>query len=264
MIVDSLPEFRQFPVYVVAPEPQAGAMNAADRNPDRARPSPAGIRDWPIDERPREKLLARGAAALSDAEVLALFIGSGSRGRTAVDVGRELIAAAGGLKPLLETDASGLAARPGLGPAAACRLHAAMELGRRYLACELQRPDALTHPAACADYLRSRLAAFPFEVFLCVFLDNRHRVIACEEMFRGSIDGASVHPREVVRRCLANNAAAVIFAHNHPSGVAEPSQADREITRHLRQALELIEVRVLDHFVVGSGAPVSLAERGWI
>jgi len=222
------------------------------------------IRDWPADERPREKLLARGAAALSDAELLALFIGSGRRGRTAVDVGRDLLHAHAGLKRLLELELRTLAAEPGIGPAKACRLHAAMELGRRYLACDLQRPDALTHPAACADYLRARIAAFPYEVFLCVFLDNRHRVIACEELFRGSIDGASVHPREVVRRCLTHNAAAVIFAHNHPSGVAEPSQADREITRHLRQALELIEVRVLDHFVIGSGSAFSLAERGWI
>ncbi len=222
------------------------------------------IRDWPADDRPREKLLARGAAALSDAELLAIFIGSGRRGRSAVDIGRDLLAARENLKALLELDVCELAAQRGLGPANACRLHAALELGRRYLACDLRRPDALTHPAACADYLRARIAAFPYEVFLCVFLDNRHRVIACEELFRGSIDGASVHPREVVRRCLAHNAAAVIFAHNHPSGVAEPSQADRELPRHLRHALELIEVRVLDHFVVGSGCALSLAERGWL
>lgn len=222
------------------------------------------IRDWPADERPREKLLARGAAALSDAELLALFIGSGRRGRTAVDLGRELLTAHAGLKPLLELEAAALARQPGIGTAMACRVHAALELGRRYLASELHRPDALTHPAACADYLRARIAAYPYEVFVCLFLDNRHRVIACEELFRGSIDGASVHPREVVRRCLAHNAAAVIFAHNHPSGVAEPSQADREITRHLRHALDLIEVRVLDHFVIGSGCALSLAERGWL
>lgn len=222
------------------------------------------IRDWPEDDRPREKLLARGAGVLSDAELLAVFIGSGRRGRSAVDVGRDLIAAQPNLKALLELDVRQMAGQPGLGPAVACRLSAALELGRRYLACDLHRPDALTHPAACADYLRARIAAFPYEVFACLFLDNRHRVIACEELFRGSIDGASVHPREVVRRCLSHNAAAVIFAHNHPSGVAEPSQADREITRHLRQALELIEVRVLDHFVIGSGVALSLAERGWL
>jgi DNA repair protein RadC len=220
------------------------------------------IRDWPAEERPREKLLARGAAALSDAELLALFLGSGRRGRTAVDVGRDLLGAHGGLKPLLELEAATLAGQTG--PATASRLQAALELGRRYLASELHRTDALTHPAACADYLRARIGAYPYEVFACVFLDNRHRVIACEELFRGSIDGASVHPREVVRRCLSHNAAAVIFAHNHPSGVAEPSQADRDITRHLQQALKLIEVRVLDHFIIGCGTPLSLAERGWL
>ncbi len=222
------------------------------------------IRDWPAEERPREKLLARGAAALSDAELLALFLGSGRRGRTAVDVGRDLLGTHGGLKPLLELEAATLSGQTGIGPATASRLQAALELGRRYLASELNRSDALTHPAACADYLRARIGAYPYEVFACVFLDNRHRVIACEELFRGSIDGASVHPREVVRRCLAHNAAAVIFAHNHPSGVAEPSQADRDITRHLQQALKLIEVRVLDHFIIGCGTPLSLAERGWL
>jgi len=222
------------------------------------------IRDWPAEERPREKLLARGAAALSDAELLALFFGSGRRGRTAVDLGRDLLGAHGGLKALLDLDSTALGSQPGIGPATASRLQAVLELGRRYLASELQRPDAMTHPAACADYLRARIGGYPYEVFACVFLDNRHRVIACEELFRGSIDGASVHPREVVRRCLTHNAAAVIFAHNHPSGVAEPSQADRDITRHLQQALKLIEVRVLDHFIIGGGTPLSLAERGWL
>lgn len=220
------------------------------------------IRDWPASERPREKLLERGAAALSDAELLALFIGTGRRGLTAVDLGRDLLARHGNLKSLLERDASALAAEPGLGVAKACRLHAALELGRRYLACELQRPEALAHPSACADYLRARIGAYPYEVFACVFLDNRHRILAFEELFRGSIDGASVHPREVVRRCLAHNAAAVILAHNHPSGVAEPSQADRAITTELKRALELIQVRVVDHFIVGAGAPTSLAARG--
>ena len=222
------------------------------------------IRDWPAAERPREKLLARGAAALSDAELLALFLGSGSRGQTAVDLGRDLLTRSGGLRGLLDLEAAALAAQRGLGDAIACRLHAALELGRRYLASELERAGALTHPAACADYLRARILAYPYEVFACVFLDNRHRVIAFEELFRGSIDGASVHPREVVRRCLAHNAAAVIFAHNHPSGVAEPSQADRDITHELKRSLALIDVRVLDHFVVGAGQPVSLAERGML
>jgi len=220
------------------------------------------IRDWPADERPREKLLARGIAALSDAELLALFIGSGRSGMTAVDLGRELLCTHGSLKILLELAPGTLAAQRGLGVAKACALHAALELGRRYLASELRRPDALTDPAACADYLRARIGAHPYEVFACLFLDQRHRVIAFEELFRGSIDGASVHPREVLRRCLFHNAAAVILAHNHPSGVAEPSQADRDITTELKRALALIDVRVLDHFIVGSGIPTSMATRG--
>jgi len=219
------------------------------------------IRDWPLDERPREKLYARGAAVLSDAELLALFIGSGRRGMTAVDLGRELLLSAGNLKSLLDQMPAELAQRRGLGMARACTLHAALELGRRYLACELQR-ETLANPTACANFLRTRIGAYPYEVFACLFLDQRHRVLAFEELFRGSIDGASVHPREVVRRCLAHNAAAVILAHNHPSGVAEPSQADRDITAELKRALALIDVRVLDHFVVGAGRPVSLAERG--
>lgn len=220
------------------------------------------IRDWPESERPREKLLERGAAALSDAELLAVFIGTGRRGQTAVDVGRGLLARHGSLKSLLERAVPALAAEPGLGAAKSCRLHAALELGRRYLACELRQPEALANPAACADYLRARIGAYPYEVFACVFLDNRHRILGFEELFRGTIDGASVHPREVVRRCLAHNAAAVILAHNHPSGVAEPSQADRAITAELKRALETIQVRVLDHFIVGAGAPTSFAARG--
>jgi len=221
------------------------------------------IRDWPLDERPREKLYARGAAVLSDAELLALFIGSGRRGMTAVDLGRELLLSAGNLKSLLDQMPAELAQRRGLGMARACTLHAALELGRRYLACELQR-ETLANPTACANFLRTRIGAYPYEVFACLFLDQRHRVLAFEELFRGSIDGASVHPREVVRRCLAHNAAAVILAHNHPSGVAEPSQADRDITAELKRALALIDVRVLDHFIIGSGAPTSLASRGWL
>jgi DNA repair protein RadC len=222
------------------------------------------IRDWPSAERPREKLLGRGAGALSDAELLAIFFGSGQRGQTAVDLGRELLSRSGGLRALLDQDPAQLSSQRGLGAARTCLLHAALELGRRYLAAELERSDALNNPAACAEYLRARIRAYPYEVFACLFLDNRHRVIAFEELFRGSIDGASVHPREVVRRCLAHNAAAVIFAHNHPSGVAEPSQADRDITQELKRSLALIDVRVLDHFIVGAGQPLSLAERGML
>ncbi|MBS0569377.1 MAG: DNA repair protein RadC [Proteobacteria bacterium] len=220
------------------------------------------IRDWPESERPREKLRERGAVALSDAELLAVFIGSGRRGATAVDVGRNLLARHGSLKSLLDRDLADLIAEPGLGAAAASRLHAALELGRRYLACELRERETLAHPAACADYLRARIGAYPYEVFACIFLDNRHRILAFEELFRGTLDGASVHPREVVRRCLAHNAAAIVLAHNHPSGVAEPSPADRAITTELKRALETIQVRVLDHFIVGAGPPTSFAARG--
>lgn len=218
------------------------------------------IRDWPDQERPREKLRARGAGALSDAELLAVFIGSGRRGRSAVDLGRDRLAMHGGLKPLLDLDEAGAQ----LGPVAWCRLQAALEIGRRYLDAELRAGEGLTDPAASARYLKAQLGGYPYEVFACLFLDNRHRVIAFEELFRGSIDGASVHPREVVRHCMQHNAAAVIFAHNHPSGVAEPSAADRAITLRLRDALALVEVRVLDHFVIGSGMPTSLAQRGMI
>jgi DNA repair protein RadC len=217
------------------------------------------IRNWPDGERPREKLLARGAAALSDAELLAVFIGSGRRGQSAVDLGRTLLAGAGGLKPLLDAPLG-----RGVGVATRCRLLAALELSRRYLDAEMRSAAALPDPQTSARYLKARLCGYPYEVFACLFLDNRHRVIAFEELFRGSIDGASVHPREVVRRCLAHNAAAVILAHNHPSGTAEPSRDDRMITLRLRDTLGLIDVRVLDHIVIGDGLPISLAERGWL
>lgn len=218
------------------------------------------IRHWPDGERPREKLLARSSAALSDAELLAIFLGSGRRGQNAVELGRNLLTEAGGLKPLVEAEHGKFC----LGTVAWCRLQAALELGRRYLDTELRSTDMLNNPLASARYLKSRLIGYPYEVFACLFLDNRQNVIAFEELFRGSIDRSNVHPREVVRRCLAHNAAAVILAHNHPSGNNEPSQADREITQDLKQALALIDVRVLDHLIVGNGAPLSLAEYGWL
>ncbi|HET8898063.1 MAG TPA: DNA repair protein RadC [Rhodanobacteraceae bacterium] len=219
------------------------------------------IRDWPDSERPRERLLAQGARVLSDAELLAVLFGSGSRGKSAVDLGRELIATAGSLGRLLTAE---VAATPGLGPAKRARLAATLELARRALAEELKQLPTLTSPDDSARFLKSRIAHLPYEVFACLFLDNRHRVLEYEELFRGTLDGASVHPREVVRACLRHNAAAVIFAHNHPSGVAEPSAADRAITRDLQSALALVGVRVLDHLVVGSGAPTSMAARGLI
>jgi len=222
------------------------------------------IRDWPAEERPREKLLARGAGALSDAELLAIFLGSGLRGRDAVQTARELLAAHGPLRTLLDRPPQGLAGLPGLGPARACALSAALELGHRHLAASLERGEALTDPLAAGRYFAQRLRARAHEVFAVLFLDTRHRALAFEEMFQGTVDGAEVHPREIVRRALALNAAALIVGHNHPSGHPEPSAADRAITARLKQALALVEIRLLDHFVVGDGAPVSLAARGWV
>ncbi len=220
------------------------------------------IQHWPEAERPREKLLQQGAGALSDAELLAVVLGSGTRGKDAVALGRELLTAGGGTAALLA--ASRLPQVPGLGPAKRARVRATLELARRALAEELVRGPALTNAGDSGAFLRARLRHLPYEVFACLYLDNRHRVLAFEELFRGTIDGASVHPREVVRACLEHNAAAVIFAHNHPSGVAEPSDADRSITRTLREVLQVIDVRVLDHLVVGTGSPVSMAALGLI
>ena len=222
------------------------------------------IADWPRDERPREKLLARGAGALSDAELLALFIHTGMRGRSAVDVARMALGQTGGLRGLLDLGPERLATIAGIGPARAALITAAVELATRYLEERIRRSDALTSPSHTSQYLCARLRSRPHEVFACLFLDNRHRVISFEEMFRGTIDGASVHPREVAKRALEVNAAAVIAAHNHPSGVAEPSRTDRAITSRLRDAMALIDVRLLDHFVIGDGEVVSFAERGWL
>ncbi len=222
------------------------------------------IRDWPRAERPREKLLARGVAALSDAELLAIFLGSGLPGRDAVQTARELLLGHGPLRALLDRSAPQLAKLPGLGPARACQLSAALELGRRHLAAELERGQALTDPAAAGRYFSQRLRHRSQEVFAVLYLDNRHRALAFEELSTGTVDSAEVHPREVVRQALAHNAAALIIGHNHPSGNPEPSAADRAITERLRQALALVDIRLLDHFVIGDGAPVSLAARGWV
>jgi DNA repair protein RadC len=219
------------------------------------------IRHWPSGERPREKLLQHGSAALSDAELLAVLLGSGVPGKDAIALGRELLQGAGGLGALLGRPDQPMRCA-GLGPAKRARIVAALELARRSLAEQLQALPSLGSPRDSGDYLSARLRHLPYEVFGCLYLDNRHRVLAFEELFRGTVDGASVHPREVVRACLKHNACAVIFAHNHPSGVAEPSAADRAITRELREALQLVGVRVLDHLVIGQGAPVSMAERG--
>jgi DNA repair protein RadC len=221
------------------------------------------IRNWPEGERPREKLLAHGSTALSDAELLAVLLGSGARGKDAIALGRELLIRAGSLNALLSKQDQDIRAS-GLGPAKRARIVAALELARRSLAEQLAERPALGNPRDSGDYLSARLRHLPYEVFACLYLDNRHRVLAFEELFRGTVDGASVHPREVVRSCLRHNAAAVIFAHNHPSGVAEPSAADQAITRELGQALRLIGVRVLDHLVIGHAEPVSMAARGML
>ena len=222
------------------------------------------IRHWPAAERPREKLLQRGSESLSDAELLAIFLRTGVAGRNAVELGRDLLAQYGSLRACLDQPASRLKACRGLGTATTALLLAALELGRRYLLEDLRRGDALANPDSTRRFLQSRLRGYPHEVFACLFLDNRHRVIEYEALFRGTVDGATVHPREVVKAALGYNAAAVILAHNHPSGVAEPSQADIHLTRRLREALGLVDIRVVDHVIVGDGEAVSFAERGLI
>ena len=220
------------------------------------------IRDWPLGERPREKLLHSGPHALSDAELLAIFLRTGTRGKTAVDVARDLLRQFGSIRNLLNADLKTFSQGNGLGEAKFVLLQATLEMGRRHLREVLERGSALTSPEETKAYLKVHMRDFEHEVFVCLFLDNRHRLISIEEMFRGTIDGASVYPREVVKRALALNAAAVIFAHNHPSGVAEPSQADELITAKLIRALRTVDIRVLDHFIVGDGSLCSFAERG--
>lgn len=222
------------------------------------------IKDWPEHERPREKLLCKGPAALSDAELLAIFLRTGVAGKSAVDLARELLQRFGGLRPLLEAGAATFSESKGLGAAKYAQLQAVLEMARRHLAAQLAQRSALRHPDAVRDYLQSRLRHLPHESFACLYLDAQHQVLGFEELFRGTLNGASVYPREVVKSALKHNAAALILAHNHPSGVAEPSSADRALTRQLKDALALVEIRVLDHFVVGEGAPVSFAERGWL
>ncbi len=219
------------------------------------------ITDWPQAERPREKLLDKGAQALSDAELLAIFLRTGVAGMSAVDLARSLLSGFGGLRPLLEAGQQEFCSRRGLGDAKYAQLQAVLEMARRHLYETLRRNDALCSVQQTREYLRAQLGHCQREVFACLFLDNRHRVLHFEKLFYGTIDSASVHPREVVRHALKANAAAVIFAHNHPSGVAEPSHADEQITRRLQDALSLVDIRVLDHFVVGDEV-VSFAERG--
>lgn len=222
------------------------------------------IANWPAAERPREKLLSLGARALSDAELLAIFLRIGVTGKSAVDLARDLLQEYGGLRPLLEASQSEFCRGLGLGNAKYAQLQAVLEMGRRHLSATMKAGDLLSSPDLVRQYLSAQLRHQPREVFAVLFLDNQNRLITYEELFFGTIDGASVYPREVVRRAMAHNAAAVILAHNHPSGVAEPSQADQRITQRLQAALELIDVRVLDHMVVGDTEVVSFAERGLV
>ena len=222
------------------------------------------ISDWPEHERPRERLLKLGPEALSDAELLAIFLRVGVKGKSAVDLARDLLARFGNNLPrLAEATLQEIAAVPGMGPAKAVQLKASLELARRALSSEMQSKDLLSSPTAVRDWLRLKLGGLGYEVFGALWLDSKNRLIAWEELFKGTLAQTSVYPREVVKRALAHNAAAVLLCHNHPSGVAEPSQADELLSQNLKQALALVDVRVLDHFIVaGSAKPLSFAERG--
>jgi DNA repair protein RadC len=222
------------------------------------------IRDWPAAERPREKLLEQGPASLSDAELLAIFLRTGVSGKSAVDLARHLLHQFGSLRTLLEADQLTFSKQLGLGPAKFAQLQAVLEMARRHLAERLRRDSVMESPLAVRDYLKAMLRHEAHEVFGCLFLDSKHRVLAFETLFRGSIDSTSVYPRQVVKRALAHNAAALILCHNHPSGNTDPSQADRMLTKRLQEALDLIDVRVLDHFIIGDGDPLSMAEYGWM
>jgi DNA repair protein RadC len=220
------------------------------------------IADWPIADRPREKMLAKGAEALSDTELIAIFLRTGVRGSSALDLARRLIARFGSLSALIAADAAALCSVAGLGAAKSSQLAAVMEMARRALREKLERGSVLSSPQTVREFLRLKLQDRPHEVFVGVFLDAQNRVLAVEELFRGTLTQTSVYPREVVKRALHHNAAALIFAHNHPSGIAEPSRSDEALTQALKQSLALVDVKVLDHFVIGAGAAMSFAERG--
>lgn len=224
------------------------------------------IRDWPVAERPRERLLQKGAAALSDAELLAIFLRVGIRGKSAIDLARDLLDQFDGdLSQLVAASSKTLSKLPGIGPAKAALLHASVELARRAIVNPMKERNALSSPQAVRDWLRLSLGGLQHEVFVALWLDSQNRLIATEELFHGTLTQTSVYPREVVKRALACNAGSVILAHNHPSGLAEPSTADQMLTSTLKQTLALIDVKVLDHFIITSGAePLSFAERGLI
>lgn len=222
------------------------------------------ITDWPAGERPREKLLERGASALSDAELLAIFLRTGVVGKSAVDLARELLARFGSLAQLFAAGEQEFCAIHGMGRAKYVQLQAVLEMSRRALQEEMQSGDALNSPHAVREYLQLLLRTKSQEVFVALFLDAQHRVIASEELFQGTLTQTSVYPREVVKRALHHNAAAIIFAHNHPSGVAEPSDSDRLLTDALKQSLRLVDVQVLDHFIVAGTHCLSFAEKGML
>lgn len=222
------------------------------------------IPDWPESERPREKLLKNGAANLSDAELLAIFLRTGMAGKSAVDLARELLTRFNGLTGLFFADQPAFCSVPGMGPAKYAQLKAVLEMARRALEEKMKSGDAMSSPQSVRDYLRLTLQGKKHEIFVGIFLDAQNRTIASEELFKGTLTQTSVYPREVVKRALHHNAAAVIFAHNHPSGLAEPSRADEMLTQSLKQALALVDVTVLDHFIVGGGTAMSFAERGLI
>jgi DNA repair protein RadC len=222
------------------------------------------IADWPIEERPREKLIARGAESLSDAELVAILFRTGVRGRTAVDLARDALKQWKSLGALLTVDRRVFRSITGLGDAKYAQVQAVLEMSRRALRETLERGPALNSPQTVRDYLRLRLQGLKYEVFVAVFLDAQNRVLEIEELFRGTLTQTSVFPREIVTRALHFNAAAIIFAHNHPSGVAEPSRADEALTQTLKHTLALVDVKVLDHFVVGGDSAMSFAERGLI
>ncbi len=222
------------------------------------------IRDWPRTERPREKLLDGGAHMLSDGELLAVLLGSGARGSSAVELARGLIQEFGSLRHVLSCDASRCLQQRGMGPARYSRLQAAVELARRHFRETLRAGPALSAPDALRAFVIAQLRDRPYEVFCCLYLDHHERLIAFAEVFRGTIDSATVHPREVVRESLLRNASAVVFAHNHPSGLPEPSRADEIVTTRLKDALALVDVRVLDHLIVGDGRCYSFSEHGLV
>lgn len=220
------------------------------------------IRDWPAAERPREKLLEQGAASLSDAELLAIFLRTGVTGKSAVDLARHLLMQFGSLRSLLEADQQTFSQELGLGPAKFAQLQAVMEMSRRHMAERLKRDPSLRGTSEVREYLKALLRHEPHEVFGCLFLDAKHRVLGFEALFRGSISSTQVHPRQVVKRALANNAAAVILCHNHPSGITDASHSDQKLTVTLKNALAMVDVQVLDHFIIGDGDPLSMSEAG--